>query len=56
MLIQFKFFRRLFGGSYQKIWFYRQSQGGYTAWRKARPGFDWETINGRILDEENYGA
>jgi hypothetical protein len=45
-------YRRIRGGNWQKIWYNRHHHGGYEVWERARPGFDWETIGGRVVDEE----
>lgn len=46
------FYRRFLGGKWQKIWYNRWDQGGYTVWERYRPNFDYESVGGRIIKEE----
>lgn len=48
----FKIVRRLLGGEWQKVWYNRQHQGGYEIWERRRPNFDWESVGGRVIEEE----
>ena len=45
-------YRRAIGGKWQKIWYDRANNGGYEVWERARPDFDWESVGGRVTQEE----
>lgn len=44
--------RRLVGGKWVKVWYNRWNNGGYEVWEKDKPGFDWESVGGRVLERE----
>lgn len=45
-------YRRIVGGKWVLVWYNRWNNGGSEVWEKDRPGFDWESVGGRVLESE----
>jgi hypothetical protein len=49
----FRIYRQFKGGIWNKVWYNRQIQGGFEIWENFTRA-DYDSVNGRVIETENY--